>query len=57
MIELRAVTARYGPVLANDRLDLTVHRGELLTLLGPSGCEDDGAPDADRPRAARVGPS
>ena len=38
MIELRAVTARYGPVLANDRLDLTVHRGELLTLLGPSGC-------------------
>jgi ABC-type Fe3+/spermidine/putrescine transport system ATPase subunit len=38
MIELRAITARYGPVLANDRLDLTVHRGELLTLLGPSGC-------------------
>ena len=38
MIELRAITARYGPVLANDRLDLAVHRGELLTLLGPSGC-------------------
>jgi spermidine/putrescine ABC transporter ATP-binding subunit len=38
MIELRGVTARYGPVLANDRLDLVVHRGELLTLLGPSGC-------------------
>ena len=38
MIELRGITARYGPVLANDRLDLTVHRGELLTLLGPSGC-------------------
>jgi ABC-type Fe3+/spermidine/putrescine transport system ATPase subunit len=38
MIELRGVTARYGPVLANDRLDLVVRRGELLTLLGPSGC-------------------
>jgi ABC-type Fe3+/spermidine/putrescine transport system ATPase subunit len=38
MIELRAVTARYGTVLANDRLDLAVRRGELLTLLGPSGC-------------------
>jgi spermidine/putrescine ABC transporter ATP-binding subunit len=38
MIELRGVTTRYGPVLANDRLDLVVQRGELLTLLGPSGC-------------------
>ena len=38
MVELRGVTTRYGPVVANDHLDLVVRRGELLTLLGPSGC-------------------
>jgi ABC-type Fe3+/spermidine/putrescine transport system ATPase subunit len=38
MIEFRSVTTRYGSLVANDRLELTVRRGELLTLLGPSGC-------------------
>jgi ABC-type Fe3+/spermidine/putrescine transport system ATPase subunit len=38
MIELREVTKRYGSLVANDRLSLTVARGELLTVLGPSGC-------------------
>ena len=38
MIEFREVTKRYGALVANDRLSLTVERGELMTLLGPSGC-------------------
>jgi NitT/TauT family transport system ATP-binding protein len=41
-IELRDVRKRYaaasGPVLAVDRVSLTVQRQEFLTLLGPSGC-------------------
>jgi ABC-type Fe3+/spermidine/putrescine transport system ATPase subunit len=38
VVELRAVSKRYGAVTALDALDLAVHEGELLSLLGPSGC-------------------
>jgi spermidine/putrescine ABC transporter ATP-binding subunit len=38
MIEFRDVTKRYANLTANDRLSLTIERGELMTLLGPSGC-------------------
>ncbi len=38
MIEFRDVTKRYGALVANDRLSLSIRRGELMTLLGPSGC-------------------
>ena len=38
MIEFRDVTKRYGTLVANDRLSLSIRRGELMTLLGPSGC-------------------
>ncbi|MGQ9492635.1 MAG: ABC transporter ATP-binding protein [Anaerolineae bacterium] len=38
MIELRSVTKRYGRIVANDRINLSIRRGELMTLLGPSGC-------------------
>jgi spermidine/putrescine ABC transporter ATP-binding subunit len=38
VVELRGVCRRYGAVTALDALDLTVHEGELLSLLGPSGC-------------------
>jgi spermidine/putrescine ABC transporter ATP-binding subunit len=38
MIELRDTSKRYGKLLANDRLNLSILRGELMTLLGPSGC-------------------
>src|SRR5574337_1276437 len=38
MIEFREVSKRYGALVANDRLSLTIRRGELMTLLGPSGC-------------------
>ncbi|MFI5342570.1 MAG: ABC transporter ATP-binding protein [Candidatus Methylomirabilales bacterium] len=38
MIEFREISKRYGTLVANDRLSLTIRRGELMTLLGPSGC-------------------
>jgi len=38
MIEFREMTKRYVSLVANDRLSLTIERGELMTLLGPSGC-------------------
>ena len=37
MIELSALTKRYGRFTAVDRLDLTVPRGELFGFLGPNG--------------------
>jgi spermidine/putrescine transport system ATP-binding protein len=38
VVELRAVTKRYGRQTVLDGVDLAIHRGEFLTLLGPSGC-------------------
>jgi len=38
MIDLRELTKRFGETTAVDRLSLTVPRGELLVLLGGSGC-------------------
>jgi spermidine/putrescine transport system ATP-binding protein len=32
------VSKRFGPVLAADRLNLGIRRGEFLSFLGPSGC-------------------
>jgi ABC-type Fe3+/spermidine/putrescine transport system ATPase subunit len=37
-VELRRITKRFEDVVAVDALDLTVYRGEFLSLLGPSGC-------------------
>jgi spermidine/putrescine ABC transporter ATP-binding subunit len=37
ILELRAVTKRFGDFVAVDQLDLTVAPGEFLTLLGASG--------------------
>lgn len=38
MIEISALSKEYGTVRAVDHLDLHVSRGELLVLLGGSGC-------------------
>ena len=38
MIELRGLTKRYDDTVAVEDLDLRVERGELLVLLGGSGC-------------------
>jgi ABC-2 type transport system ATP-binding protein len=37
MIELTALTKRYGAFTAVDAIDLTVRRGELFGFLGPNG--------------------
>ncbi len=36
-ISLRGLTKTFGPVVANDRIDLDVHAGEILALLGENG--------------------
>lgn len=38
VIELRGIVTRFGERVIHDRLDLTVHRGEVLALVGGSGC-------------------
>jgi putative spermidine/putrescine transport system ATP-binding protein len=37
MVELHGVTKRYGGVDALQRVDLSIRKGEFVTLLGPSG--------------------
>ncbi|HYB18629.1 MAG TPA: ABC transporter ATP-binding protein [Streptosporangiaceae bacterium] len=37
-VRLEGLSRHYGPVVALDRLDLTLLPGELVVLLGPSGC-------------------
>ena len=36
-IEMRNITKRFGPVLANDNVWLNIYRGEILALLGENG--------------------
>jgi simple sugar transport system ATP-binding protein len=36
-LELRGITKRFGPLTANDAIDLTLRRGEVHALLGENG--------------------
>lgn len=36
-IELKGVTKRFGEVVANDNVNLTVRKGEILSILGENG--------------------
>ncbi len=37
VLEAKAVTRRFGGLVANDAMDLNVHAGEILALIGPNG--------------------
>ncbi|WP_456387708.1 ABC transporter ATP-binding protein [Profundibacter sp.] len=37
ILTLDGLTKRFGDVIANDAIDLTLHRGEVLALLGENG--------------------
>ncbi len=37
ILELRGITKRFPGVLANDHIDLTLEKGEILALLGENG--------------------
>jgi branched-chain amino acid transport system ATP-binding protein len=37
LLEVRGVTKRFGGLLANDHVDLTVGRAEIVGLIGPNG--------------------
>ncbi|MFP4536093.1 MAG: ABC transporter ATP-binding protein [Spirochaetaceae bacterium] len=37
VVEMRGITKRFGDFVANDRIDLTVHKGEIHALLGENG--------------------
>lgn len=37
MIELRDITKSYGPLTVVNHVDLTVNRGEIVAIVGPSG--------------------
>src|SRR5271165_6554197 len=37
VLELEEITKRFPGILANDRVSLTLHRGEILALLGENG--------------------
>ncbi len=37
-VELRNVTKRFGSNTVIDNINLTIPQGQMVTLLGPSGC-------------------
>jgi putative spermidine/putrescine transport system ATP-binding protein len=37
-IQIVNVTKRYGKIVANNHIDLTIQNGEYVSVIGPSGC-------------------
>ena len=39
VVEMKNITKKFGDFVANDNIDLTVHKGEIHALLGKMGQE------------------
>ncbi|MFG3756799.1 ATP-binding cassette domain-containing protein, partial [Klebsiella pneumoniae] len=37
LVSCNKVTRRFGGLVANDSIDMTIARGEILGLIGPNG--------------------
>ena len=37
-LQMRGITKRFGRIVANNKVDLDVYRGEILSVLGENGC-------------------
>ena len=37
-LQMQGITKRFGPVIANNHVDLDVYQGEILAVLGENGC-------------------
>ncbi len=37
-VKLVGLTKKYGEIIANDKVNLTIHEGEYVSVIGPSGC-------------------
>jgi simple sugar transport system ATP-binding protein len=37
-LELRGITKTFGKIVANNNIDLTLYKGEILSILGENGC-------------------
>ena len=37
-LEVRGVAKRFGSVVAIERVDIDVQRGDFVAIMGPSGC-------------------
>lgn len=37
-LELKGISKHFGSIIANNNVDLTVYRGEILAILGENGC-------------------